>query len=148
MSPRARIAVIGAGGIGAAAHLPAIQALADQVELEDVTASTAAIGVEGPGAAAALAELGAPVPGEYQHLAWGEDTVAGITETGQPGVRIYCAADRAGEITARLVSAGVKPASFTTSIAFCLIDSSMGESEPKTRRSAPIVSAAQRIAGA
>lgn len=33
MSPRARIAVIGAGGIGAAAHLPAIEALADEVEL-------------------------------------------------------------------------------------------------------------------
>lgn len=33
MSTRARIAVIGAGGIGAAAHLPAIQALADEVEL-------------------------------------------------------------------------------------------------------------------
>ena len=33
MSPRARIAVIGAGGIGAAAHLPAIQALSDAVEL-------------------------------------------------------------------------------------------------------------------
>jgi len=85
--------------------------VADQVELEDVTASTTAIGVEGPGAAAALAELGAPVPSEYQHLAWGEETVAGITETGQPGVRIYCAADRVGEITARLASAGVKLAS-------------------------------------
>ncbi|TXK18631.1 Gfo/Idh/MocA family protein [Homoserinibacter sp. GY 40078] len=33
MSKRARIAVIGAGGIGAAAHLPAIEALHDEVEL-------------------------------------------------------------------------------------------------------------------
>lgn len=33
MSTRARIAVIGAGGIGAAAHLPAIEALADEAEL-------------------------------------------------------------------------------------------------------------------
>ncbi|MFT4028343.1 MAG: Gfo/Idh/MocA family oxidoreductase [Protaetiibacter sp.] len=33
MSTRARIALIGAGGIGAAAHLPAIEALADEVEL-------------------------------------------------------------------------------------------------------------------
>ena len=40
--------------------------VADQVELEDMTAGTAAIGVEGPGAAAALAALGAPVPGEYR----------------------------------------------------------------------------------
>ncbi len=85
--------------------------VADQVELEDVTASTAALGVEGPGAVAALAELGAPVPGEYQHLAWGEETVAGITETGQPGVRIYCSSERLAEVTARLASAGVKAVS-------------------------------------
>ena len=38
--------------------------IADQVELEDVTAGTAAIGVEGPGAAAILTALGAPVPAE------------------------------------------------------------------------------------
>ena len=30
---RARIAVLGAGGIGAAAHLPAIEALSDEAEL-------------------------------------------------------------------------------------------------------------------
>src|ERR1039458_7043885 len=34
--------------------------IADQVELEDVTARTAAIGLEGPGAEAILAELDAP----------------------------------------------------------------------------------------
>src|ERR1039457_106934 len=45
--------------------------IADQVELEDVTASMAAIGLEGPGTAAMLAELGAPVPqAEYSHAAW------------------------------------------------------------------------------
>lgn len=33
MTPRSRIAVIGAGGIGAAAHLPAIEALAAEAEL-------------------------------------------------------------------------------------------------------------------
>src|SRR5260370_11126267 len=37
--------------------------IADQVELEDVTAGTAAIGLEGPGVASILAELGAPFPG-------------------------------------------------------------------------------------
>src|SRR6266704_2995631 len=36
--------------------------IADQVELEDVSASTGCIGVEGPGAAAVLAALGAPDP--------------------------------------------------------------------------------------
>src|SRR5580704_10440123 len=59
--------------------------IADQVELEDVTAQTAAIGVEGPGAAAVLGEIGAPTCGEYTHIAWGEHTVAGMTATGQPG---------------------------------------------------------------
>ena len=36
--------------------------IADQVELEDVTAATACIGLEGPGAAAILTSLGAPTP--------------------------------------------------------------------------------------
>jgi folate-binding protein YgfZ len=84
--------------------------VADQIELEDVTAGTASLGVEGPGAAAALASLGAPVPGEDQHLPWGGDTVAGISLTGQPGFRIYCDAARLPELTGRLEPAGVKPA--------------------------------------
>src|ERR1039458_4647996 len=41
--------------------------IADQVELEDVTARTAAIGLEGPGAAAILAALGATVPQAALH---------------------------------------------------------------------------------
>src|ERR1700689_4612918 len=76
--------------------------IADQVELEDVTAETAEVGVEGPGAAAVLAQMGAPVPGDYAHFAWGERTVAGITATGQPGVRIYCAASDAAGIVGQL----------------------------------------------
>jgi len=80
--------------------------IADQVELEDVTAQTAEIGLEGPGAAAMLEGMGAPVPAEYAHLAWGEHTVAGITATGQPGVRIYCAASEAAGIVDRLEAAG------------------------------------------
>jgi folate-binding protein YgfZ len=84
--------------------------VADQVELEDVTSATGALGLEGPGAAAALASLGAPVPGEYQHFAWGEETVAGISMTGQPGFRVYTAADRLPQLTDRLASAGAKPA--------------------------------------
>jgi tRNA-modifying protein YgfZ len=61
--------------------------VADQVELEDVTESTAAIGVEGPEA------TGAGVP---------------ITLTGQPGYRIYCAAD---EFEAVVKSLGLPAAS-------------------------------------
>src|ERR1700722_11318276 len=81
--------------------------IADQVELEDVTAGMAGIGVEGPGAAAVLAQIGAPVPGDLQHCAWGGRTVAGITATGQPGVRIYSAATDAAAMVQQLEAAGV-----------------------------------------
>jgi tRNA-modifying protein YgfZ len=86
--------------------------IADQVELEDVTAGKAAIGVEGPGAAAMLAELGAPVPGDaYAHAAWGDATVAAVTATGQSGARIFCPAGSAGELVNRLEAAGAVAAS-------------------------------------
>ena len=65
--------------------------IADQVELEDVTEKTACIGLEGPTAAAIV-----PAPNEpYAHTAWNDATVANVTATGQPGVRIFCAADKA-----------------------------------------------------
>ncbi|HEY1337290.1 MAG TPA: glycine cleavage T C-terminal barrel domain-containing protein [Bryobacteraceae bacterium] len=85
--------------------------VADQVELEDVTDQTAAIGLEGPGAAAVLASLNVPVPGaDYAHVPWGENTVAAVSLTGQPGFRIYCAAARKDEIAGHLAAAGAKPA--------------------------------------
>jgi folate-binding protein YgfZ len=85
--------------------------IADQVELEDVTATTSCIGVEGPGAANILAQIGAPVPGDYALAAWGEITAAGVTQTGQPGTRIYCAAAELDSIVAKLRLAGAQPAS-------------------------------------
>jgi tRNA-modifying protein YgfZ len=86
--------------------------IADQVELEDVTAGTAAIGLEGPGAAAMLAELGAPVPGSaYSHAAWEDATVAAVTVTGQLGVRIFCPAEKATALAHRLEAAGAVAAS-------------------------------------
>jgi len=73
-----------------APHLILKYKVADQVELEDVTDSTFAIGLEGPGAAAALAAAGAPVPREpYAHVAWGEWTVANMSESGEPGFRVF-----------------------------------------------------------
>jgi folate-binding protein YgfZ len=71
--------------------------VADQVELEDVTTQTAAIGVEGPAA-------------ESIQLPAGEHSVAPFTLTGQPGYRIYCAAGQMAEIVRQLESAGAKPA--------------------------------------
>jgi len=68
--------------------------IADQVELEDVTTQTAAIGVEGPGAEAMRLEY----------------TMAPFTVTGQPGFRIYCSAEQMAGVVRQLESAGVRPA--------------------------------------
>jgi len=71
--------------------------IADQVELEDVTASTAAIAVEGPGAGRIP-----PPPGGH--------TTASISLTGQPGYRIYGDVAHKAEVIANLEAAGAKPA--------------------------------------
>jgi len=85
--------------------------VADQVEVEDVTGETAAIGVEGPTAGAVLASLGAPLPGTaYAHLPWEGATVAAVTLTGQPGFRIYSDAGAADGIIRRLEEAGAPAA--------------------------------------
>src|ERR1017187_404076 len=72
--------------------------IADQVELEDVTARTASIGVEGP-AAPSL------------QLPAGDYTTAPFTVTGQPGYRVYCAAEAKQELVRQLEGAGAVPAS-------------------------------------
>lgn len=85
--------------------------IADQVELEDVTGTTAALGIEGPEAAAMLLSLHAPVPDQVgAHRAWGESTIAAVSVTGQPGYRVYCAAARLAELACQLEAAGVKAA--------------------------------------
>lgn len=71
--------------------------IADQVELEDVSAQIASIGVEGP----AAPEL---------QLAPGDRTVAPFTVTGQPGYRIYFPAENQAAIIGQLQSLGAKPA--------------------------------------
>ena len=70
--------------------------ISDQVELEDVTSQTAAIGVEGP-----LAESLQPPDG---------CTKAPFSLTGQPGYRIYCAAGEMTKIVGQLEAAGARPA--------------------------------------
>ena len=85
--------------------------ISDQVELEDVTVGTAAIGLEGPGSAALLAGLAAPVPERpWQHAAWDDAVVAAVSVTGQPGFRIFAPADRGQDVRLRLQEAGAVPA--------------------------------------
>jgi folate-binding protein YgfZ len=70
--------------------------ISDQVELEDVTSRTAAIGVEGP-----LADALRPPD---------DCTKAPFSLTGQPGYRIYCAAGEMRKIVGQLEAAGARPA--------------------------------------
>ncbi len=81
--------------------------IADDVELEDTTDTTFCLGLEGPGAAAIIPE--APTT-RYSHAAWRDCTVAAISETGAPGVRIYGPSDRKAEVVAFLEAAGAVPA--------------------------------------
>ena len=71
--------------------------IADQVELEDVTAGTAAIGAGRSGRGGDSGGVGRAGSGrrDYAHAAWGDATVAAVTVTGQPGVRIFCPAESA-----------------------------------------------------
>ena len=71
--------------------------IADQVELEDVSAQTSSIGVEGPAA-------------EEIKLAAGDYTIAPFTVTGQPGYRIYCSKDSKAALIAQLELLGAKEA--------------------------------------
>jgi tRNA-modifying protein YgfZ len=85
--------------------------IADKVELEDITAATGAMAIEGPGAAGTLAALGAPAPvTDYAHGPWGDLTVAAVSLTGQPGFRIYGGTSQIGELAGRLSGAGAQPA--------------------------------------
>lgn len=86
--------------------------IADDVTLEDVSDSLAAIGLEGPKAAAILSAAGAPAPEtDYSHEPWGAAFVARISSTGAPGLRIFLPAGRKTEMIGKLESAGAVAAS-------------------------------------
>jgi len=72
--------------------------VADQIELEDVTETTASIGVEGP----AAPDL---------RIVPGDAFTAPLTVTGQPGFRIYCAPAATAGLIPELERAGARPAS-------------------------------------
>lgn len=81
--------------------------IADDVTLEDVSDSLAAVGLEGPEAENALSRLGAPVPqSEYAHEAWSGGIVARISSTGAPGFRIFVPLAGKQALIERLQAAG------------------------------------------
>lgn len=83
--------------------------IADDVSLEDVSEALACLAVEGPQAASALAALLAPAPTpatDYAHLASNGTIVQRVTETGEPGFRLFMPVEEKAEWVARLESAG------------------------------------------
>jgi aminomethyltransferase len=79
--------------------------IADDVTLEDRSESMDVWAMEGPGAAALLEGMGAPVPGEpFAHAPWEEATVARISTTGLPGFRLFVPAGAAEQWRARLAA--------------------------------------------
>ncbi|MGO4880234.1 MAG: YgfZ/GcvT domain-containing protein [Bryobacteraceae bacterium] len=85
--------------------------VADDVVLEDVTGQTACLSVEGPRAANVMTAIGAPVPeAEYANATAESVIIARVSETGEPGFRIFMSAGSKPDWIARLEEAGAVPA--------------------------------------
>jgi len=81
--------------------------IADDVAIEDVTAGTATIAVEGPKAAEVLRSAGAPVPdAEYATAEWGAKVVAKLNSTGSQGFFIFAPVEEKARLIAELEAAG------------------------------------------
>jgi aminomethyltransferase len=81
--------------------------IADDVSLEDVTAATATLAVEGPKAGELLALLGAPVPeASHAHAPWGARTVARVSSTGAAGFFLFLPSEERETAVEQLTSAG------------------------------------------
>jgi folate-binding protein YgfZ len=86
--------------------------IADDVTLEDVTADTICLGVEGPYSGAVAGAAGLPAPNRrYSHTDWSDATVSAISAAGAQGLRIYAALARRDEIVQALEGAGAIAAS-------------------------------------
>ena len=85
--------------------------IADDVTVENATEGLPTVGVEGPKAAEALANLGAPVPVEDLTFAlWGTRIVARVNQSGQPGFAAFVPADEQAALIRELEAAGVPQA--------------------------------------
>jgi folate-binding protein YgfZ len=82
--------------------------IADDVTLEDITASLATIAVEGPSSAAVLDKLDAPAPvHDFDNAEWGNGLVVRTSYTGGPGFHIIAPVEERDTLIGRLESAGV-----------------------------------------
>ena len=85
--------------------------IADDVTLEDITASTATLALEGPRAAEVLASLGSPVPeAAHAHVEWGTRTVARVDSTGAGGFFLFLPVGEKRELIRQLEAAGAAAA--------------------------------------
>ena len=86
--------------------------IADDVTLEDTTAETVAIGIEGPGAADVESRLGLTLPATpYSHQSWGDRLAIRFSVTGQPGFSIVAAAAAREALIREIEAAGAMRAS-------------------------------------
>ena len=86
--------------------------IADDVTLEDTTAETVAIGIEGPAAADVMARLGAPQPAApCSHQGWDDRLVIRSSVTGQPGFSIVAPAAHRETLIREIEAAGALRAS-------------------------------------
>ncbi len=86
--------------------------IADDVALEDVTAETFSLGVEGPQASEVAGRCGLAAPHHrFSHVRWGDLFAAAISATGAHAVRIYGAVQRKDETAAILEGEGAIAAS-------------------------------------
>jgi folate-binding protein YgfZ len=85
--------------------------IADDVALEDQTGRIATLAIEGPNAASALAELGAPVPAApYSSAPWSYGTVARLDTTGSGGFFLMIPLDEKQAVTGMLAKSGIPAA--------------------------------------
>jgi tRNA-modifying protein YgfZ len=81
--------------------------IADDVTLEDATAATVTIAVEGPDSGNVLERAGAPRPdAEYASLPWGDRLVARLNSTGGLGFFVFAPADEKQDLIQALEAAG------------------------------------------
>ncbi|MGI8745255.1 MAG: YgfZ/GcvT domain-containing protein [Bryobacteraceae bacterium] len=84
--------------------------IADDVTLEDATAATLTIALEGPAAADVLRALGAPVPEAlYANAEWQSRLVARLSYTGGPGFFVFAPTADKAVLVRELESSGASP---------------------------------------
>jgi len=81
--------------------------IADDVTLEDITAETATIAVEGPKSGTVLEAVGAPIPeADYSSAEWDMRLVARLGATGSPGFFIFAPVAEKDKLLAEIEAAG------------------------------------------